>query len=196
MSHTNRGPDVRYEISVLDGRFGLFAVRIFDLEQQQDLVTWQGAVARHLLVSGALPIGGASRFGASKSMVWHIVLAAAAFSANEELETPPPLAERIGHLGIELTGSEARLARLLFEYPGQHLSRDDVICLCSLRYPGTGHCVPALLDRLVDAGVIQKIEIDRKNVFFDLDTRPHVHVFNRSTLQLFDAPTQGVIQTG
>lgn len=196
MSHTNPCPDVRYEISVSDGRFGLFAVRIFDLERQKDLVTWQGAVARYLLVGGALPIGSASRFGASKSTVWHLVLAAAAFSANEELEVPPPLAERLERLGIELTGSEARLARLLFEYPGQHLSRNDVICLCSLRYPGTGHCVPALLERLVDAGVVQKIEIDRDNVFFDLDTRPHVHVFDRGTLQLFDAPPRGVIQTG
>ncbi len=196
MSHTNPGPDIRYEISVLDGRFGLFAVRIFDLEQQQDLVTWQGAVARYLLTSGALPDGNASRFGASKSTVWHLVLAAAAFSANARLASPPMLAERLERLGTKLTGSEARLARLLFEYPGQHLSRDDVICLCSLRYPGTGHCVPALLERLAGAGVVQKIEIDRDNVFFDLDTRPHVHVFDRSTLQLFDAPTQGVIQTG
>lgn len=196
MSHTKPGAAARYEISVLDGRYGLFAVRIFDLERQQDLVTWQGDIARNLLVSGALPVRNHRRFGADKSTVWHLVLVAAAFSANEGLGTPSILAERLDRLGIELTGSETRLARLLFEHPGQHLSRDDVICLCSLRYPGTGHCVPELLERLVDVGVVQKIEIDRDNVFFDLDTRPHAHVFDRSTLQLFDAPTRGVIQTG
>ena len=196
MSHTKPCPDVRYEISVLDGRFGLFAVRIFDHEQQQDLVTWQGDVARYLLASGALPPGDASRFRANKSTVWHLVLVAAAFSANEEHETSPLLAERLERLELELTGAETRLARLLFEYPGQHLSEDDVVCLCSLRYPGTGHCVPELLERLANAGLIQRIEIDRDTAFFDLDTRPHVHVFDRRTRQLFDAPTEGVIQTG
>ena len=196
MSHTKPCRDVRYEISVLDGRYGLFAVRIFDLEQQRDLVTWQGEVARYLLASGALPFGYASRFRTNKSTVWHLVLVAAAVTANEELETPPLLAERLERLGLELTGAETRLARLLFEYPGQHLSEDDIICLCSLRYPATGHCVPELLERLANAGVIQKIAIDRDTVFFDLDTRPHVHVFDRRTRQLFDAPAEGVIQTG
>ena len=196
MSHTSPSADVRYEVSVLDGRYGLFAVRIFDLEQQQELVTWQGDVARYLLATGALPNGNTSRFRANKSTVWHLVLVAAAFSTNEELETPPLLAERLEQLGVALTGAETRLARLLFEYPEQHLSRDDVICLCSLRYPGTSHCVPELLERLVNVGIVQRIVIDQDTVFFDLDTRPHVHVYDRRSGQLFDAPTEGVIQTG
>ncbi|MDJ0711704.1 MAG: hypothetical protein QNJ14_15040 [Woeseiaceae bacterium] len=196
MSTSQRGQLGRYEISVLDGRYGLFAIRIFDRERRHDVVAWHGDTARYLLAAGALPDHYTARFLADKSVVWHLVLAAAAYAANEKLDTPPMLAERLDRLDLELTGAEARLARMLFEHPGQHLSLDDIVCLCSLRYPATGHLVPGLLEQLARKGVIQKITVDRHTVFFDLDTRPHVHVFDRRTRELLDAPTQGVIQMG
>lgn len=196
MSNSKICHRARYQISILDGRYGLFAIRIFDRERKQDVVTWRGDIARKLLAVGALPADRNSRILADKSAVWHLVLAAAAYASNEESETPPLLAERLERLGVELTGAETRLARLLFEYPEQHLSLDDIVCLFALRYPATSHRVAELLERLARDGVVQKIIIDPDTVFFDLDTRPHVHVFDRRTRQLVDAPKQGVIQLG
>ena len=64
MSDTAPSPNGRYEISILDGRYGLFAVRIFDVEQQRNLVTWQGDAARYLLATGAVPVGNGASFRA------------------------------------------------------------------------------------------------------------------------------------
>lgn len=189
-------PESRFQINVLDGRYGLFAIRIFDRAREEELVSWQGNIARHLVESGALPDAAPHRLRAGKSVVSHLIVAAAAFSIMEDRATPKALAGRLRELGVRLTGGELRLARLLFEHPHEHLSRDDITCLFSMQYPATAHRVPTLLERLAAHGVIQKIEVDPDNVFFDIDTHVHAHVFDRRTRSLHDAPSRGVFHSG
>ena len=53
--------------------------------------------------------------------------------------------------------------------------------------------IHACLDDLTTWKVIQRIVIDDENVFYDVDMRPHLHIFDPVTRSLVDAPRAGVV---
>ena len=88
------------------------------------------------------------------------------------------------------------IARLLFAKPGQHFSTQDVACLFLLECPSlvfTEGRLAACLDELAYWGVIQRIEVDGENIFYDINTNPHLHVYNSRTRELRDANLQGIL---
>ena len=104
------------------------------------------------------------------------------------------LSMRLSRLGRRLPLPHYRVARLLFSYPGEHLSLEDVTCLLLLESAFLSrHSVRLWLDELVPWRVIQRIEIDARNTGYDIDTRPHLHVYYPKTRSLHDAPADGVL---
>lgn len=86
------------------------------------------------------------------------------------------------------------LALLLRSRPGVHYTLDDVCSLLALK----GHCpearsVLALLEKLCRQGQLQRIAAAPGRVFYDCDTRPHLHIYDPDRNELCDAPATGVI---
>ncbi len=78
---------------------------------------------------------------------------------------------------------------MLFDHPGRHLSDQQVTSLLQLQYPSIdGQCVASLLDDLVSWEVIQRVEVDAHRRFYDIDTRPHLHLYCAETDELCVAP--------
>ncbi len=103
---------------------------------------------------------------------------------------------RAARLGLQLAGPHKLIARLLFAKPGQHFSVDDVACLFLLECPSlvfTEEQLTAYLGELARWGIVQRIEVDGDNVFYDINTSPHLHVFNAHTRELNDANLHGIL---
>lgn len=107
------------------------------------------------------------------------------------------LAQRLKRLERCLVAPHQQIARLLFAYPGNHFSGEEVSCLMLLECPSLeGQRINAQLDDLARWQVIQRIEVDADNVFYDIDTRPHLHLFDAGSRQLSDAPVHGIMRMG
>ena len=186
----------RYQLSVLDGGCGVASVRIYDRIRCLDIAVWTGEAARRIMAAGILPaeLHRSGRYLAGKSFIWHLMLASAAVTADLANDYSKPLDERLAELGIELRGAKARVAVTLFDYPGQHLSRSEVQCLIGLGCPAAATRVPEYLDELVALRVISEIVVDEDNIFYDIDTRPHLHIFDPIRRELLDAPADGVVR--
>jgi Fe2+ or Zn2+ uptake regulation protein len=104
------------------------------------------------------------------------------------------LDRRLRRLGVNLTGSHRMVATVLFAHPGYHLSRTEVCCLLSLeRMPFSREKVVRWLDDLVHWRVIQRIDVTGGHTFYDIDTRPQLHLFDPRTGTLRDGTVQGVV---
>lgn len=107
------------------------------------------------------------------------------------------LAQRLKRVERCLVAPHQQIARLLFSYPGNHFSGEEVSCLMLLECPSLEvQRITAQLDDLARWQVIQRIEVDTDNVFYDIDTRPHLHLFDPGSRQLSDAPVQGIMRIG
>lgn len=120
-----------------------------------------------------------------------------AIGKRKNHQTPSAaLADRLDELGIQLTAPHKFLAKMLFAHPGHHFSEQDVCCLLRLKFPPLvlpDHRVTACLDDLARWRVIQRIEVDTQNIFYDIITTPHLHLYDSRTRELRDADAEGII---
>ena len=182
-------------------------------------------LARHLLQADALPHSAlrCADYVCDKALIRHLTLTGAAAqlalnrlaeleSADLRLRKMPPLrpvrssgglsadehlARRLDEAGRHLPGSHLLVAKTLFARRGEHFSEADVVCLLSLECPSMRtSLIHTCLDELTAWKVIQRIVIDEENVFYDVDLRPHLHIFDPATRRLSDAPRKGVVSLG
>lgn len=170
------------------------ALHIYDRLDSCVLMKWRGEVARRLIYTAGLPesvrAGGSGT--CSKTLLQQISLAATRIEL--EMSRDHALDARLLSLRDDVPPPHRRIAELLFGHPGKHLSEHDVVSMMLLQYPCIDRqSVPPLLDDLVAWGVVQRVEVDAHRRFYDIDTRPHLHVYCPETNELRDAPGSGVI---
>lgn len=178
--------------------------RIFD---------WRGPIVNRLVEDGIVPRPerGPIVLYRDKAFVQHLALAAASTRMALDREAIPdragiarrrysacelncPLRARLTALGVALGAAHSRIARLLFEHPGHHFSQAEVFCLLELEdIPVRRSNVMRWLDELASLQVLQRIDAAPGRVFYDVDTRPHLHIFDETTGELRDAEVEGVI---
>ena len=89
-----------------------------------------------------------------------------------------------------------QILRLLFAHSGYHFSENDIVCLTKLETPGIdAHRIVKHLGDIVGWRLVQRIEIDPANVFYDTNTSPHLHVYHARNRTLSDAPSDGIVTT-
>ena len=175
------------------------SIAISDLWRNRQVAAWRGKTADRILRSRAIPT--ASRRGGKyycdKHSVRQLFIAAAALCLPEvdaDLQLVYLNQHRIRRDRKGRYGLHDRILELLFAYPGHHFSEQDVLCITALQYPCvTSRHVSRCLRDIVDWRLVQRIEIDAANVFFDIDTTPHLHVFDPEKRVLLDAPSTGVV---
>ena len=193
----DRGSQLRYRLHVVASPPSIASLEILDLSAQRRLAGWHGTIADRLLNCDALP--NKYRFNGvhtcDKKLVSRLMLAAAAadLAAQEEGRRVVPLNQR--RMRAHKSGRSLlhnRILRLLYAHPGYHFSEHDVVCLTLLETPGVeASRVLAHLRDIVSWRLAQRIEIDAANVFYDINTTPHLHVFDGRRRALFDAPETG-----
>ncbi|MEM7278266.1 MAG: hypothetical protein AAF385_09085 [Pseudomonadota bacterium] len=184
----------------LDNLPGLERIEILDTDTGGTSIVWQGRLARELLDSNYLGCTGLGSkvLPCSKTMVWHLALAAAGINVALRRQRKTDLCQlhtRLTHLGLDLPNPHRHIALTLFEQSNVHFSHEELLCLFELESPflSNARCTDCLSD-LVTWRVIQKIEVAKVGVFYDSNTEPHLHVFDEQTGTLYDAPPQGVIK--
>ena len=159
------------------------------------MLKWRGEVARRLLALAGLPdrIRTSGSHPCSKKLLKCLSLAAAKIEL--ELSRSEALSDRLAGLREDIPPAHRRVAEMLFNHPGKHLSEQQVVGVLQLQHPCIDtRCVVPLLDDLVAWNVIQRVEVDARRRFYDIDTRPHLHVYCAGTDELIDAPgLRGVI---
>ena len=97
-------------------------------------------------------------------------------------------------LDERLSGAHLQLARILYAHPEHHFSEDEIVCMYLLRFPL--RCADRVRLKLLDLAeekLVQRIVVDDGNVFYDVNTTPHMHIFDSRRRVLYDAPrTSGV----
>lgn len=191
----------RYRVVVSNADDGDVTLRVYDLKRFRIVASWRGEQARRLIDSDVIGCDCLSCpvKECDKRCVRELMLVAAGIQM--ELEQSPatatvdPLQHRLHELDVRLPAFHKRIAALLFGLPGQHLSDTDVHCLTQFRFPFIDDNKTAtILDDLVCWRVVQRIDAGENGVFYDTDTRQHLHVFCTRTGELRDAPTSGVLQ--
>lgn len=188
----------RYQLFVSNQPGDAVAIRVYDSMLKRIIVKWQGEVARQLLESEVLPCDGKA-FGCrrcDKALIRKLTLTAAAIVAAIDTEqSADRLRRRMHDLDIGLTPFHSHIARLLFAYPERHFAHEEVICLLTLQNPSVNQKrIANHLDDLVRWHVIQRIDVGRAHVFYDTNTRPHLHVYCPQAHELHDAPDEGVLR--
>lgn len=174
-------------------------IAITDLWRNRQVAAWHGKTADRIRQSGVIPP--ASRPGVayhcSKRAVRELFMAAAAVCLPEVdagLQLVYLNQHRIRRDRKGRSCLHDRILELLFSYPGHHFSEQDILCITALHYPSvTAQRVSRCLRDIVDWRLVQRIEIDAANVFFDTDTTPHLHVYDPDKRELLDAPTAGFV---
>lgn len=191
----------RYRLVVSNPEGCEVNVRIYDLQRRRIVRSWRGELARRLLdadVPGyrclSCPVQ-----DCDKRCVRELMLVAAGIQMELErypiAATVDPLQHRLLELDVRLPAFHRRIAALLFGLPGKHLSDTDVHCLTQCRYPFIDDEKTAtILDDLVRWRILQRIDAGANGVFYDTDTRPHLHVYCTQSGELRDAPASGVLQ--
>ncbi len=191
----------RYRLSVASGGG---AVRIDDCRDARTVLEWRGHVARRLMQNSPLLRAAAScgAIAIGKQVLKRLALSATAIeyersalhdAADLELQAAEQLWQRLREIDIRIPSFHARVAKVLFRYPGEHLSAADALCLTQLKFPNhDAEQLRECLDDLSMWGVVQRIAV-RTDVFYDLDVAPHLHLFDARTRQLADAPTSGTL---
>lgn len=165
----------RYRLLVMNCPDSGARIQVVDRERECQLFDWSGYVARHLLDSGDLDRLALCRCGChpcDKEVVWHLALRAAA--------------ARSVYAGLSPT--HRHVARILLQNPSHHHTSLDVQCLMAAeRQPMTGQAINTCLSDLVRWNMLQRIVVDTDNVFYDVVTKPHPHVFDPVSRSLRDA---------
>lgn len=197
-----RGAKDRYRVVVSNADDCDVTVRVYDLKGRRIVGSWRGELARRLMDSDVLGYSCLSCpvEECDKRSVRELMLVAAGIQM--ELERCPlagkksdPLGIRLRELRLSLPAFHERIAALVFGLPGQHLSDNDVHCLTQFRYPSIDDEKTAtVLDDLVRWRVLQRVCAGENGVFYDTDTRPHLHVYCARSGELRDAPASGVLQ--
>jgi hypothetical protein len=200
-SATHPTPRCGYLLRVCSPRSEDVTLRLYDLRRDTVFLTWRGAVAKQLLRSKAAPCdcpGTSGFFPLSKADVKRLTLAAAAISLSRDGHSSGDTgavhdgggSARRQRPGLHVYVSEAILAQ-----PGYHPALDDVVHVLLCRFPTLDRGqVEACLEDLVQWRIVQRVTVDAEHVFFDADTKPHLHVFDPATRTLHDAPREGVLR--
>lgn len=192
----------RYRVVITNEPGSDVAVRVYDRLRDQVLGCWIGETARRLLDSDVLGYNCLSCpvEVCDKRFVRQLMLVAARIQMELERRATTglpedPLQTRLCELRLRLPDFHKRVATLLFDRPGHHLSDADAHCLAQFEYPFIEEeRIDGILDDLVRWRVIQRIVVDARKAFYDIDTRPHLHVYCRQTNALRDAPSSGVVK--
>lgn len=184
----------RYSLFVSDRASPLPAIRVYDRAQRRVLLRWQGEVARRLLDADDLPLAyltnGSHR--CDKALLRRLTIAAASIGMG--LEQPD---DRTGpcRTDRQLPLLHSRVAGLLFDHPDHHFAHEEIICLMGFRFPCIApRHIEKVLDDLVDSVTIQRVTVNADAVFYDIDTRPHLHVYDARCQELRDADFNGVLR--
>ena len=189
-------------------------LRVIDTFRNAALADWRGAVAERLLSSDLLPasLSAGRDCYACKGLVQRLAMLAASEGMKpsrhsvgcKQSETQPrrsvdypfcPLEHRLRRLDVCLNREQRRVAELLFKHAGDHLSLSEVTCLLNLDHaPVTNDFVCVLLAELAEKQVIQILSISDGPTFYDVDTRPHLHIYDRASNTLKDACVHGVVE--
>lgn len=212
----------RYRVQVMQHAGREPRVVVKDGQTDAALLEWRGQLARHLLHTGALPESAlrSAEYACDKPLIRHLTLVCTAAKlaldqiADLEAEADRPkaqphlrtirsaerlspeehLADRLQETGRHLPGPHMLVAETLFARRGEHFSESDVICLVSLECPSMRlSLIHGCLEELTAWKVIQRIVIDASNIFYDVDMRPHLHLYDPVTRTLSDAPRTGVV---
>jgi len=136
---------------------------------------WQGCVARYLTNNGFLDcvsVGDCGFFTCNKNTVCHLALIAA---ASRTVLSSLPVMHR-------------KISETMVEHSSEHLTSVDVQSLLAieshdLRLRQIENC----LSDLVTWNLIQEIVVNTKSKFYDVDTRPHEHIFDPKSGRIHDA---------
>jgi len=198
MEVTNTPVMDRYQVYITDHPGDIAAVRVYDSLLKRILLTWRGVVAREIIDSGMLPfcVRAVGCHGCDKGMIQKLTLTATAISiALDQGEKPDELRRRLAQLDRRLPAFHQHIARLLFANPGKHFAHEEIVCLLTLQNPcACRERIDTHLDDLVAWEVVQKVVVGGDRVFYDINTEPHLHVFDPVSGELADAPSAGVLQ--
>lgn len=165
----------RYRLVVLRSEDASPRLQVFDCERGCQMFDWHGYAARYLINEGGLDSIDTRHCGCypcNKHLVSRLALAAA---TSQSMYSKLPDVHRC-------------IARVLTARSSEHLTARDVRegILAVSRMESTSDVDQCLSD-LVDWHLLQRIVIDEHNVFYDLNTRPHEHVFDPETRRISDA---------
>lgn len=180
----------RFRISVVQLAWTDPAVRVFDRRDGAALFEWTGAAARRLLARPLLPpTRSCAVFECDQAFARRLALEAAAAA----LVPAGPAASTTPATDRHPTYHEHLLSRLRASGE-QHFNRRDLVSLVVADCPALDAArVDILLDEFVRRRQLRRIAVDNDNVFYDLDTTAHLHVFDPVTGVLMDAPDDGVV---
>ncbi len=198
----------RYRLFITARGSNAAALSVHDHNRRFPVLEWRGTFARRLLDSNPLPPRDLTNgtYDLDKSDIQQLALAAVSIAMNSGPYNDYKAAEvckraernlslRLRRLRIQIPVFHMRVARLLFQYPGKHLLKEDAVGITELQYPSVDtHRIESLLDDLARWHVIQRIDVDDEHVFYDIDTTPHLHVYRSQTGELDDAPDTGVLR--
>ena len=200
----------RYRVSVEIRPGHAPKISVTDKHSGRVLLNWRGDVAKKLLDLDAVRRRAqhSRSFDCDKPLLKRLAIAGAAASRQvgvQHGEPKPALPQNVVRkCDAPDTQTTSRwsslhgvLTGLLQEFQKQHLAEEDIVCLMQFRLP----CIPRrqvreALSDLADWNHVQQITVPTGAVHYDLDTRPHLHVFDAATQQLRDAPESGVLQIG
>ena len=201
-SQPARQSDPRYRLTVKDGSCPSVCVQ----DEERVILRWVGELARRLLSRPTLPerYRKPGTHALSKKHVQCFALAAAALKIQLDTETEADRAAaridanerlwaRLDELGIRIPALHRRIAQQLFSYPGVHFCEQDVVCMLMLEYTSIEpDRLRQIAMDLARWGIVQRIDVNG-TAFYDINTRPHLHVYRTNTHELVDAPLSGVI---
>ena len=197
----------RYRLHVTARGSNAAALSVRDQTLSFPVLEWRGTFARRLLDSNPLPSRDLANgtYELDKADIQQLALAAVSIAirpgpytnrhaVDVHARAERDLSLRLRRLGVQIPVFHKRIARLLFQYPGKHLLREDAVGIATLQYPSIDtRRIESLLDDLVCWRVIQRIDVDG-HVFYDINTTPHLHIYRSQTGELDDAPDIGVLR--
>lgn len=191
-SGRSNGQRFRIDVSRADG-----TISVIDRWDRSLFMQWRGELASQLIRLGHLASiapGRPPRY-CSKIEVRHLALAAASisFALNQHSAPGPSDFAQTGING-SLTLQHRKITDTLRRRRPHHFSHDELVCLLSIEHPAMDTVqLESSLAELVEWEQVQRIEVSPERVFYDIDTTPHLHVFDRRTGTLRDAPAEGCL---
>ena len=195
-----RPPEHRFGLHVAMGPPGPTSLEVFDRTAGRRVARWRGRIAASLIQSDTVPPGyrDTGSYSCDKAFVRRLMLSAAAVALAEQIGGTRPVALREPRFranGALPSWLHNRILRLLFDRPAHHFSENDIVCLILLESPGIDTVrIVTHLDDIVRWQLVQRIDIDEANVFYDIDRRPHLHVYDARRRVLTDAPESGCLK--
>ena len=183
----------RLDVSHADG-----SIYVIDRRDRSLFMAWHGELASQLIRLGhlaSIAAGRPPRY-CSKNEVRHLALAAASisFALNQDLEPGPSDYAATTGIDRSLTLRHRKITDTLKHRRPHHFSHDELLCLLSMEQPAMDRTLlETSLAELVEWERVQRIEVSPERVFYDIDTTPHLHVFDRKTGTLRDAPAEGCL---